>query len=82
MMSVNVLLMSGVTLMGLGMGIVFGFLLMLVFVMKAMSKLASVLESEDLPAANMASPITIPQSGHTSPQIISVISSAIRQYRA
>ena len=39
-MSVSDMLMSGVSLMFIGMGIVYTFLLVLVFVMKGMSKLA------------------------------------------
>ncbi len=80
-MPVNELIMSGLTLMFFGMGIVFGFLLMLVFVMKGMSKIVHILASEELPPTTMASPLVMPQSGHIRPQVISVISAAIRQYR-
>jgi len=71
------LLMQGVELMFLGMGIVFGFLTVLVFTLRGMSLLASRLD--DAPPGS-ATPEAISVSDDR--QIIAVISAAVARYRA
>jgi oxaloacetate decarboxylase (Na+ extruding) subunit gamma len=78
------MLMSGVKLMFVGMGIVFIFLLVLVFAMKGMSWLAMILsERQDSTEA-----LTYPSAGAVQGQagargdLIAVISAAVSRYRA
>ncbi len=80
-MPINELLSAGITLMILGMGMVFAFLALLVVMMTVMSRVLAMFETDDLEPATIASPLDVPQSDHTSPQIIAAISAAIRQYR-
>ena len=82
-MSVSDMLMSGVSLMFIGMGIVYTFLLVLVFVMKGMSKLAMRLAPQgggDTPAFQPAVP-TQGQAGMRG-DLIAVITAAVSRYRA
>ena len=82
-MPVTDMLMSGLSLMVVGMGIVFIFLLVLVFVMKGMSKLASLLEPKE--AGNALSPQSSPGVGGDAVirgDLIAVIGAAIARYRA
>lgn len=78
------LLMSGVNLMAVGMGIVFVFLLTLVFVMKAMSHLAIAI-SERQGSANTlvhSSSAAIGGQDEVRGDLIAVISAAVSRYRA
>ncbi len=78
------LLMSGVNLMLVGMGIVFIFLLMLVFTMKAMSRLAAYIAERQGSAGTLTHPtpgIAVDQ-GKVRGDLIAVISAAVSQYRA
>lgn len=71
------LLFQGVELMLLGMGIVFGFLTVLVFTLRGMSRLAARLD--DTPALVEApAPLNVSDNR----QLIAVISAAIARYRA
>lgn len=71
------LLLQGTELLVLGMGIVFGFLTVLVFTLRGMSYLAGRLaEPEPVEAA----PVPIDVSDNR--QLIAVISAAISRYRA
>jgi oxaloacetate decarboxylase gamma subunit len=83
MMPISEMLMSGVKLMAVGMGIVFVFLLALVFVMKGMSLLAmSIAERQ-----GGAEALTYPSAGTTQGEgnlrgdLIAVISAAVTRYR-
>jgi oxaloacetate decarboxylase gamma subunit len=70
------LLMEGVTLMLLGMGIVFAFLILLVFSMRAMSWLAGRLEARHRPAP-------VPPAASPDPaELVAVITAAVHRYRA
>lgn len=72
------LLLQGFELLLLGMGIVFGFLILLVFMLRGMSGLAARLEpAADPEQAQPALPVTGEQ-GHK----IAAISIAIARYRA
>jgi oxaloacetate decarboxylase gamma subunit len=70
----NELLSSGIELMLVGMGIVFGFLAMLVFVIGGMSKLVQ----RYFPELNMQHPVSqaIDHEG-----VVAAISAALQQYR-
>ena len=72
------LLMQGVELMLLGMGIVFGFLTVLVFTLRGMSSMAGRLGDVEAVEAAMQEPIAV--SDHR--QRIAVISAAVSRYRA
>ncbi len=63
--------------MMLGMGIVFGFLTILVFTLKGMSRLAERLDT--MPAPDVNAPIPIDVSHNR--QLVAVISAAIERYR-
>lgn len=80
-MGTTALLMEGLNLMLLGMGIVFLFLILLVFGMHGMSWLAFRLEakfpSPEEPAPRQAAPT--PAADH---ELVAVISAAIARYRA
>ncbi|MCU7796149.1 MAG: OadG family protein [Candidatus Thiodiazotropha sp. (ex Semelilucina semeliformis)] len=83
-MPITDMLMSGVSLMLVGMGIVFTFLLVLVFTMKGMSKLAIfVAERHGSSEAQSHHPSTALQGqAGTRGDLIAVISAAVSRYRA
>lgn len=72
------LLLQGVELMLLGMGIVFGFLSILVFTLRGMSALADRLDDGQVlePAAHL--PINVSDNR----QLVAVIAAAVARYRA
>ena len=73
------LVLQGVELMLLGMGIVFGFLILLVFTLRGMSLLADRLDtSEVTPQSVAAAPIDVSDDQ----KLIAVISAAVARYRA
>ncbi len=72
------LLLQGTELMVLGMGIVFGFLTVLVFTLRGMSYLADRLGQPE--EAAEAAPLPIDVSDNR--QLVAVISAAISRYRA
>lgn len=83
-MPVSELLMEGLTLMLLGMGIVFTFLAILVFALRGMSRLAGMLEPEGGAAATSAASgaaQAVPATTDNS-ELIAVISAAVSRYRA
>lgn len=71
------LVSQGLELMGFGMGVVFVFLTMLVFVTMAMSKLVNKFapEPEVVPA-----PAAAPTTG-VDPQLLKVLSAAVKEHR-
>ena len=71
------LLIQGSELMLLGMGIVFGFLTVLVFTLKGMSQLAARLDTTP-PGQATPEPINVTDNR----QLIAVISAAVARYRA
>ena len=73
------LIYAGGQLMLLGMGIVFGFLILLVFVLKLMSRLAQLIESRDSETVGLAS---VTQPAPVEPVPMAVIAAAIARYRA
>ena len=74
-------MLEGVRLMVLGMGIVFGFLVLLVFVMKAMSRLAGSLGTES-DIASTAPAVSSALPGQDQQQLTAVIAAAIHRYRS
>ncbi len=72
------LILQGVELMLLGMGIVFGFLTLLVFTLRGMSLLADRLDTGEAagPAAAAAIDVT------DDPRLVAVISAAVARHRA
>ena len=83
-MPITDMLMSGVKLMLVGMGIVFVFLLVLVFAMKGMSKLAMLFSERQAGAEALTYPSA--SADHTEANIrgdlFAVISAAVARYRA
>ena len=81
-MSVSDMLMSGVSLMIMGMGIVYIFLLVLVFVMKGMSMLAFRLEPQG--SGDTPYQPAVPSGGEagTRGDLIAAIGAAVSRYRA
>ena len=83
-MPISDMLMSGVSLMVVGMGIVFTFLLTLVFAMKGMSRLATLISERQ----GSTETLTFPAAGAAQGQdgvrgdLIAVISAAVSRYRA
>ena len=77
-------MMAGVELMMLGMGIVFVFLIILIFVLRGMSALAARLSvPEHGPEAAAApSPVAVTDVGAAEPSVVAAISAAITRYRA
>ena len=83
-MAVSGLLMEGVWLMLLGMGIVFTFLVVLVFALYGMSRLAAIIERrrgvEPLPeVGGVPSRPVVPVAGD---ELIAVIAAAVARYRS
>lgn len=76
-MPVTDLMNTGVELMLLGMGIVFSFLILLVFTLKLMSWLAARMPATETPAP--LSPPIRPDAGDAT--LIAVISAAVARYR-
>lgn len=78
------MLMSGVNLMLVGMGIVFVFLLVLVFTMKTMSRLAMLLSERQGSAETLTYPTAGAAQGEANVRgdLIAVISAAVARYRA
>jgi len=74
------LVLQGVELMLLGMGIVFGFLTLLVFTLRGMSLLADRLDVGDMaqPGVAAATPVDLSDDR----QRVAVISAAVARYRA
>lgn len=74
------LVLQGVELMLLGMGIVFGFLTLLVFTLRGMSMLADWLDAGQLSqaAATTPAPADIPDDR----ELIAVIAAAVARYRS
>jgi oxaloacetate decarboxylase gamma subunit len=75
------LILAGVELMLLGMGIVFSFLTVLVFVLNGMSRLAHRLDKT--PAVGAAGPAVVRSAALADDaDVVAVITAAITQYRA
>jgi oxaloacetate decarboxylase gamma subunit len=76
--------MSGINLMAIGMGIVFTFLLVLVFAMKGMSKFAMfVHERQGVPERVSSQPITMGQGQEgMRGDLVAVVTAAVHRYRA
>lgn len=72
------LLLQGVELMLLGMGIVFGFLSILVVTLRGMSSLADRLDTTASPGPVAAEPISVADNR----QLMAVITAAVARYRA
>ncbi|MGD8235755.1 MAG: OadG family protein [Chromatiales bacterium] len=79
-MTNNELMLEGLKLLGLGMGSVFLFLIVLVFAMKSMSALANILDSGEPPVLSGTTP---PATGHGKAvdTVVPVIAAAIAAYR-
>ncbi len=72
------LLIQGFELMLLGMGIVFGFLTILVFTLRGMSMLAGRLDTGVADVSEMPQPLDVSDDR----RLIAVISAAVAKYRA
>lgn len=79
-MTFNELMMEGLGLLVTGMGIVFGFLVVLVFAMKGMSRLAFALGGSPLAAVPRAPATPSPQDDVHS-ELTAVITAAVTRYR-
>lgn len=76
----NELLMSGVELMGVGMGIVFLFLCMLIVAVNIMSALVQRFLPVPIPTAKPVA--TADRQDKTDPSIVAAIATAVRRYRS
>ena len=72
------LLLEAASLMLIGMGAVFAFLLLLVFIVQLISR---VMQRYFPTKANVGTTVTTPGSSGPSPAVIAAISTAIHQYR-
>ena len=79
-MTNNELMLEGLKLLGLGMGSVFLFLIVLVFAMKCMSALANILDSGETPALPGTTP-SLTGHGNAVDSVVPVIAAAIAAYR-
>jgi oxaloacetate decarboxylase gamma subunit len=73
-------LVVGAELMALGMGVVFGFLLVLVFSLRLMSRLADRLSPPVPPRAEVQLPAPVVVSDHG--RLVTVIAAAVARYRS
>ena len=76
-MPITDLMMTGVELMFMGMGIVFSFLILLVFILKVMSWLAARFLTPEPPAPISAAAQPVPADD----TLVAVISAAVARYR-
>ncbi len=74
------LMLEGLKLLGLGMGSVFLFLIVLVFAMKSMSALANILDSGEPPVLPGTTP-SAPGHANAIDAVVPVIAAAIAAYR-
>ena len=74
------LLLIGAELMALGMGVVFGFLLILVLSLRLMSRLADRLAPADLAETEPLAPAPLHVTDND--RLVAVISAAVARYRA
>ena len=81
-MPISELLMEGVTLMLLGMGIVFSFLTLLVFAMHLMSLFAKHLSEDDSLPVPLAAAANAPVVAGGEDELIAVITAAVKRFRA
>ena len=82
-MEMQDLLLAGAELMLLGMGIVFGFLIILVFTLKGMSALAAKFETPHAAPAGGTQPASaMPAGGTGDDTLVAVITAAVHRYRA
>ena len=81
-MPVSDLLVAGLELMGMGMGIVFSFLVLLVFAMKGMSRFAAKFQTDEPPnTTHNALQTNLPAHVESDEQLVAVISAAISRFR-
>ncbi len=82
-MPVSELLVAGLELMGMGMGIVFSFLILLVYTMKGMSRFAAKFHVDEPQMTTQNAVRTNLPSAHakSDEQLIAVISAAISRFR-
>lgn len=80
-MSLAQLMLEGLRLMALGMGIVFGFLVLLVFVMKAMSRFAASFAGHSDIASTQPAVSSAPEDSAPA-EVLAAISAAIHHYRS
>lgn len=81
-MPISDLLLMGLNLMAIGMGIVFSFLMLLVFSMLGMSKLALTPEKQVLKQTEAVATHPIDQSSdQVRADVVAVIAAAITRYR-
>ena len=73
-------LVVGVELMALGMGVVFGFLVVLVLSLRLMSRLSERLSPPAAPTAGAHMPAPVLVSDHG--RLVAVITAAVARYRA
>ncbi|RDH89547.1 MAG: hypothetical protein DIZ77_02845 [endosymbiont of Seepiophila jonesi] len=81
-MPISDLMLAGSKLMALGMGIVFSFLVCLVFIMLAMSRLAMALQKPELEERPDGG-LSVSQQDHPSARgdLVAVITAAVTRYR-
>jgi oxaloacetate decarboxylase gamma subunit len=82
-MPVTDLLMAGLKLMGMGMGIVFSFLILLVYTMKVMSHFAAKFHIDEPQMTTQNALRTNLPASNTQPdeQLVAVITAAISRFR-
>lgn len=81
-MNMENLLLAGAELMLLGMGIVFGFLIILVFTLKGMSWLADQLDSTPHTTGQPAGPAATLPAFADDTALVAVIAAAVSRYRS
>ena len=76
------LILSGINLMLIGMGVVFSFLILLVYSMLMMSRLAKMADSGKVVAESKPITPIVQSSAGARVELVAVISAAINRYRA
>lgn len=77
----NELVSQGLSLMLLGMGVVFVFLTVLVFVTSAMSRIIEAYFPQPIPLTPVSSPPVSPDSSQADPRVLAAIKMAIAEHR-
>jgi len=75
-------MMSGLGLMLWGMGTVFSFLILLVFTLLGVSRLAPLLDADEVEQESLQTNVGVPRTNATGADLVAAITAAVTRFRA